>query len=104
MNEIKKVLDKFCIAVTVVLFVTIVCCGKLTAEQRGEKMIYGTEYKSVMLEKGDDKISVSVDENKISFDMPLAERLSKYKDYISLTPFYAVNYFVDCVKALGQYR
>ncbi|MCM1364212.1 MAG: hypothetical protein NC122_04715 [Faecalibacterium sp.] len=96
----KRLFDKFCIAVTVIAAVTIILCGKVTAEQQGEKIMQGTEYKSVMLESSDNTITVQVDESDFTFNKSLLNSMSKYKRYISLTPFGTIAYFVDCVNEL----
>lgn len=96
----KRLLDKFCIAVTVVVAVTMILCGKITTEERGENMLQGTQYKSVMLENRDDTISLHVDEGEVVFSKQAISDLLAYKRFVSFTPLSAVSYFIRCASEL----
>ncbi|MCM1545040.1 MAG: hypothetical protein NC110_07050 [Ruminococcus sp.] len=96
--QLKRLAYKFCIAVTVVIAVTMILCGKVLAEERGENILQGTQYKSVMLESGESTITVQVDEGKIVFDRQAVAELLNIKRYIRFTPFAAAEYFISCVK------
>lgn len=87
MESLKRIFDKFCMAITIVTAISIILCGKIATEEQGEKVLKGTEYKSVMLQNNESTVTVQVDEQSINFSKDILKELEKYEKYLFFTPF-----------------
>lgn len=102
-REIKKLTDKFFLAVTVIAAVAAIFCGKAAARERGEMILQGTPYKSVMLESSESAITVRVDGEKHSFDKGIIDEILSYRQkLVRFSPFGSVAYLISCVEELVQ--
>lgn len=86
-NIIKKVLEKFLLALTLCTVVFVIVSGKIAVEQRGKQIIDAANYASVMLENNEKTIDLYANDNVFSFDKSAIEFLRAVKKEIKLTPF-----------------
>ncbi len=94
MNELKKYFGAFALCVTFVFSLTGVIAGAITAKERAQSVIYGTDYAVLVVEGENQSSYAAEDKNDLSLDFSFLKNTDVLDKVLPFTPFGAVWYLV----------
>lgn len=99
-NEMKRILSSFFMTAVIIYCLSFVCVGAVTARQRSEYNTYCREYAVLALKSQGEKLSVSLDEKKLDFDLSRLKLPQEYRGYVYVTPLAGLALFYESVKEI----
>ena len=96
-NEMKKILGKFCFISVIICCITAFCIGTVTAKQRSDYNIFYKQYPVFSMKTTEERIEMTIDERKISFDIKKLKTPKEYSKYIYYTPLSCIAFFIQSV-------
>lgn len=98
MNELKKYFGAFALCVTFLFSLAGIITGAITAKERAERAIYGTEYAVLVIENEGEGAKKSADKNALLLDFSGFKHFGILEKLLPFTPFGAVWHLVGEIR------
>lgn len=98
MNELKKYFGAFALCATFVFSLTGIAAGAITARERAESVIYGTDYAVLVVKDENQSPYAAEDKNDLSIDFSFLKSTDVLDRVLPFTPFGSVWYLAKKIK------